>query len=83
MKKVTIYIKPSCPFCKKALTVLSREGAKPNVIDITGNAALKSKMITESKRSTVPQIFIGDEYFGDCSDLLVVQKSGELKVLLA
>ena len=82
MRKVTIYIKPKCPFCKKALTVLSREGVKPNVIDITGNAALKSKMITESSRSTVPQIFIDGKHLGGCDDLLAAQKSGNLKKML-
>ena len=83
MKKVTIYIKPKCPFCKKALLELSREGVNPNIIDITGNAALKSKMITESKRSTVPQIFIDGKHLGGCDDLLAAQKSGKLKEMLA
>jgi len=82
MKKVTIYIKPACPFCKKALLILSREGVKPNIIDITGSAALKNKMITESSRSTVPQIFIDDKHLGGCDDLLVAQKSGNLKKML-
>ncbi|KKM48145.1 hypothetical protein LCGC14_1557960 [marine sediment metagenome] len=83
MRKVTIYIKPKCPFCKKALLELSREGVKPTVIDITGNAALKNKMISESSRSTVPQIFIGDTHLGGCDDLLAAQKSGNLKEMLA
>lgn len=82
MKKVTIYIKPACPFCKKALLELDREGVKPNVIDITGNAALKSKMVTESKRSTVPQIFIDNKHLGGCDDLLAAQKNGNLKKML-
>lgn len=84
MKTVTIYIKPTCGFCKKALLVLRREGVTPNVIDITNNAALRKKMITESNGgTTVPQIFIGDTLLGGSDKLVAAQKNGTLKGLLS
>ena len=71
MKQVTIYIKPTCPFCKKALMVLKREGVKPNIIDITNNNNLRSQMVCESNRTTVPQIFVEGKHIGDCNEIII------------
>lgn len=82
MKTVTLYIKPTCPFCKRAVQVLKREGVTPTVIDITNNNALRSQMIAKTQRTTVPQIFIGDNHVGGCDDLVAAQKSGKLREML-
>jgi len=70
MKKVTIYIKPACPFCKKALVVLKRLGVEPRIIDLTAQPTLKQEMVTITGRTSVPQIFFGNEHIGGCDDLL-------------
>lgn len=81
MKQIKIYIKPGCPYCERALEVLHRqEGTSLEIIDITDNVDLKQQMQTESGgRSTVPQIFVDGKYLGDCSELLALQDSGDLK----
>lgn len=82
MKNVTIYIKPTCGFCKKALLVLRREGVTPNIIDITNKAALRNEMIAKAKRTTVPQIFVDGTHLGGCDDLVAAQQNGKLKEIL-
>ena len=78
MKNVTIYIKPTCPFCKKALLVLNRYKANPTIIDLTKSPNQRQEMISRSGRTTVPQIFFDDEHIGGCDDLVEIEKSGKL-----
>ena len=77
MKKVTIYIKPACPFCRKALVVLKQHGVEPTVIDLTAQPNRKQEMVTKTGRSTVPQIFFGDEHIGGCDDLIALKNIDE------
>lgn len=80
MKNVTIYLKPTCPFCKKALNVLKRAGVTPTTIDINKQPARRQEMISKSGgRSTVPQIFVDDQYLGECSTVVQLEKEGKLK----
>lgn len=83
---VTVYMKPTCPFCLKALATLEAHGQQPTVIDIAAEPAKRDEMIEkipEGRQPTVPQIFINDEYIGGCDDLhalgedVLKQKLGE------
>jgi len=84
MKKVTIYIKPTCGFCKKALLVLKRYEVNPTIIDIAANPGRKPEMVTKANgRATVPQIFFEDEHIGGCNELVQIEKRGRLNERLA
>ena len=82
MKNVTMYIKPTCPFCKRALQLLKREGVTPTVVDITNNNELRNLMVAKTKRTSVPQIFIGESHLGGCDDLVAAQKSGQFREMI-
>lgn len=69
MAEVIVYMKPTCPYCKKAIALLESKGQKPTLIDITDNDELRAEMIEKSGRSTVPEIFINGEFIGGCDDL--------------
>lgn len=78
-----MYIKPTCPFCKKASLVLSRKGADVEVIDIAAEPDRRAEMIQKAGgRTTVPQIFINGQHIGGCDDLLALDKIGQLEVML-
>ncbi len=77
MKKVTIYIKPACPFCRKALVVLKRHNVEPKVIDLTAQPERKQEMVKKTGRTSVPQIFFGDEHIGGCDDLVALKSIDE------
>ena len=76
MKKVKIYIKPGCPYCKKALLVLKRHDVNPNVIDVTNNPTKRKEAWQYG--NTVPQILFGDELIGGCDQLVKLEKDGTL-----
>jgi glutaredoxin 3 len=75
-----IYIKPSCPFCVKAVAVLKQRGIKAEVFDVSSNPKLRAK-ISQSVGGykTVPMIFLDDKFVGGCSELLALVASGKLK----
>ena len=80
MKNVTIYLKPTCPYCKKAILVLNRQGANPTIIDIAQRPKRRPEMIQKANGSTtVPQIFFDDEHIGGCDDLVQLEQSGQLE----
>ncbi len=79
---ITIYSKPTCPYCDRAKQLLSQKGQTWNEIDIEADAARRDEMIERSQRRTVPQIFIGDRHVGGFDDLAALDRAGELDALL-
>ncbi|MCW9046616.1 MAG: glutaredoxin 3 [Gammaproteobacteria bacterium] len=83
MNKVRIYRTRSCPYCRRAEILLKKHGVKKmQIIDVGVNKKLWSVMKKESKRDTVPQIFIGDVHVGGFDDLAALDKKGKLEALL-
>lgn len=84
MKPVTIYTKSWCPYCAAAKDLLRKKGAAFTEHEITGKADLREEMTRRSGgRTTVPQIFVGDEHVGGCDDLYDLEARGGLDPLLA
>jgi glutaredoxin 3 len=83
MPKITIYTKPYCPYCMRALQVLEDKGAEFTEIEAASDVNVRREMIQKAGRSTYPQIFIGDRHIGGCDDILALERSGELDRLLA
>jgi len=52
------------------------------LIDVAANRKLWAVMKKETKRDTVPQIYIGDYHVGGFDDLAELDRSGKLKSLL-
>jgi len=83
MNKVRIYRTRSCPYCRRAETLLKKHGVKKmEIIDVGVNRKLWAAMEKESKRNTVPQIFIGNVHVGGFDDLAALDKKGKLEPLL-
>jgi glutaredoxin 3 len=84
MAKVTIYTKPFCPYCSRALALLRKKGADITEIEAAFDPAKKEEMIARSNGGrTFPQIFIGERYVGGCDDLHALDAKGGLDPLLA
>lgn len=78
-----MYIKPSCPFCKKAKHLISNDLGLPLALtDVTDNDVLRNELIEETGIKTVPIIYLGDHLIGGCSDLEESMLSGKMEVLL-
>ena len=77
MAQVTIYTKPFCPFCVRAVSLLEKKG-------VAFDAEKKAEMMEKSGgRATFPQIFIGDTHVGGCDDMMALEQAGKLDPLLA
>jgi glutaredoxin 3 len=83
MPAVTVYTKPFCPYCSRALNVLKQKGAEVTEIEAGFDPAARKEMLTRSNGgSTYPQIFIGETHIGGCDDMLALDRAGELDKLL-
>ena len=83
MKPVTIYTKPFCPYCARALSVLQQKGAELTEIEAGFDPEMRKEMIQRSGGgATFPQIFIGETHIGGCDDMMALDRSGELDRLL-
>ena len=84
MSQVTIYTKPFCPFCVRAVSLLEKKGVTFTEVDAAFDPPKKQEMMQRSGgRSTFPQIFIGDQHIGGCDDMMALEGSGRLDALLA
>ena len=83
MARVTVYTKPFCPYCSRALGLLQQKGVEINEIEAASDMALRQEMIQKSGRATYPQIFIGDRHIGGCDDLVTLDREGGLDPLLS
>ena len=83
MPRVTVYTKPYCPYCVRALALLRNKGVVVEDIEASSDPALRQEMIQRSGRATYPQIFVGERHIGGCDDMLALERRGELDPLLA
>ena len=84
MSHVTIYTKPYCPYCVRALMLLEQKGVEFTEIEAAFDPEKRQEMMQRSNgRATFPQIFIGDEHIGGCDDMMALERDGKLDPLLA
>ena len=84
MPAIVIYTKATCPYCHAAKDLLQRKGVQFEEISVDGDRAAQAAMAAKAGgRSTVPQIFIGDDHVGGCDDLYALDSEGGLDPLLA
>jgi len=82
MSQVTIYTKPYCPYCVRALALLEEKGVDFTEIEAGFDPAKRQEMMQRSGRSTFPQIFVGERHIGGCDDMMALERAGELDALL-
>jgi len=82
MAEVIMYCTQFCPYCVSADRLLSRKGVPVNKIAVDNDPDMWATMEKLSKRSTVPQIFIGDYHVGGYDDLAALERDGKLDPLL-
>ncbi|WP_337186471.1 glutaredoxin 3 [Phenylobacterium sp.] len=83
MTQVTIYTKPYCPYCIRALDLLDRKGVAYTEVEAAFDPAKRQEMMQRSGRTTFPQIFVGDHHIGGCDDMFALERAGKLDPLLA
>jgi len=82
MAEVVVYTTVMCPFCVRAKRLLDHKGVPYEEVDVSADVELRDKMVADSGRRTVPQIFIDGKPIGGYQELHALENSGELDPLL-
>jgi len=83
MAEIEIYTQPWCPFCERALHILTTKGVTFHEIDAPNGS--KERVVARERsggRTSVPQIFIGGQHIGGCDDMVALDRAGKLDALL-
>lgn len=83
MSQVTIYTRPFCGYCSRAVSLLRKKGAAFTEIEAGFDPAKRREMIERSGCHTFPQIFIGQTHVGGCDEMMELEREGRLDALLA
>ena len=84
MAKIEIYTAMACPFCSRAVKLLTTKNIAFEEIDVTLSSAKRQAMQSRATgRTSVPQIFINDNHIGGCDDLFALDQAGHLDKLLS
>jgi glutaredoxin 3 len=83
MAEIEIYTTPFCPYCGRAKRLLADKGVPFTEIDLWQFPERRAEMIERSGgRRTVPQLFVDGRAIGGSDELVEIERSGQLDVLL-
>ena len=80
---ITIYTTAICPYCVAAKTFLKSKGRDWTEVRIDTDPAARASMVALTRRTSVPQIFVGDTHVGGYDDMMALHRAGKLEPLLA
>ena len=84
MARVLMYSASLCGYCQMAERLLTARGVTDiDKVLVDVSPERRAEMIERSGRTSVPQIFIGDTHVGGYSDLVALDRQGQLDELLA
>jgi glutaredoxin 3 len=83
MAHVTIYTRPFCGYCARAVALLADKGVDFTEVEAGMDPKLRQEMMDRSGRATFPQIFVGEQHIGGCDDMMALEREGRLDQMLA
>ncbi|HRF83416.1 MAG: glutaredoxin 3 [Xanthomonadales bacterium] len=79
---VVIYSTAVCPYCVAAKNFLKSQGREWTEVRIDLDPAERERMVASTRRTSVPQIFVGDFHVGGYDDMMALHRAGKLLPLL-
>ena len=80
---IEIYTKFGCGYCTRAKQLFNAKGVAFEEYDVTMGGPKKAEMLERVPEArTVPQIFIDNMHIGGCDDLMDLDRTGKLDMLL-
>ena len=76
---ITIYSSAICPYCVMAKNFLKSKGLDWTEIRIDLDLAARERMMALARRTSVPQIFVGDVHVGGYDDLIALHRAGKFE----
>ena len=80
--KITLYTSAMCGYCVAAKNFLKSKGLAWNEVRIDLEPAERERMVARARRTSVPQIFVGDTHVGGYDDMMAMHRAGQLAPLL-
>lgn len=80
--EITLYTTAICPYCVAAKNFLKSKGQSWNEVRIDLDPVAREAMLSKARRTSVPQIFIGDTHVGGYDDMIALHRAGKLEPLL-
>ncbi|MBE2211792.1 MAG: glutaredoxin 3 [Xanthomonadaceae bacterium] len=81
--EITLYSTLVCPYCVAAKNFLKSKGLEWTEVRIDLDPVEREKMVAKAKRTSVPQIFVGDVHVGGYDDMMAMHRDGKFEPLLA
>ena len=84
MLNTLVYTRPQCHFCQKLKDFLDEKDIPYDEVNVAESAELQAEM--EGKTGgigSVPQLFVGEQYIGDCFTVLSDAGQEKLNAALA
>ena len=79
---ITIYSSAICPYCVAAKNFLKSKGLAWTEIRIDIDHAAREAMMAKTRRTSVPQIFVGETHVGGYDDMMAMHRAGTFEPLL-
>ena len=81
--EITVYTSAICGYCAAAKQFLKSRGLAWREVRIDIDPAARERMVAAAKRTSVPQIFVGEVHVGGYDDMMALHRAGKLDPLLA
>lgn len=81
--EITLYTSAVCGYCVAAKNFLKSKGLQWREVRIDTDPAEREKMMALARRTSVPQIFVGETHVGGYDDLMALHRAGKLDALLS
>ncbi|MGX5728974.1 glutaredoxin 3 [Pseudoxanthomonas beigongshangi] len=83
MPRIVIYTIATCAFCMAAKNFLKARNLSWTELRVDTDPRAREAMIATTHRTSVPQILINDVHVGGFDDMMAMNRSGALQLLLA
>src|SRR5690606_36626365 len=80
---ITLYTSAICGYCVAAKNFLRSRGLEWEEVRIDLDPAERERMVARTRRSTVPQIFVGEVHVGGYDDMMALHRAGKFDAMLA
>ena len=79
---ITMYTTAICPYCNMAKAFLKSQGREVEEVRVDLDPVIRDDMVAKTKRTSVPQIFVGEVHVGGYDDMMALHRQGKLLPLL-
>jgi len=74
--EIVMYTSAICGYCVAAKTFLKSQGLDWREVRIDLDVAERERMMARARRTSVPQIFVGETHVGGYDDMMALHRKG-------